>query len=91
MGWIKNLLPEPDDIEYQEMMERAWEDEHFAWWKSQDEAIQKRTIVTDRDDLAYGTACEWNAVQSDWEPGMPVGYGSTEAEAIEDLQIQIGE
>jgi hypothetical protein len=40
MGWIKNLLPEADEAEYQEAMERAWEDAHLEWWIEQDAAIK---------------------------------------------------
>lgn len=32
---------------------------------------------------------DWSAVTEDYEPGAPIGYGKTEAEAIEDLQAQI--
>lgn len=41
MGWIKSRLPDPDEQEYQQMMERAWEDAHFKWWREQDEAKSK--------------------------------------------------
>ena len=30
-------------------------------------------------------AFDWAAYDDDYEPGLPVGYGSTEAEAIADL------
>lgn len=42
MGWIKAMLPEPDDQEYQQMMERAWEDAHFDWWHEQDKELVKK-------------------------------------------------
>ncbi|WP_156041740.1 hypothetical protein [Bradyrhizobium sp. URHD0069] len=31
-------------------------------------------------------AFDWSAVTDDYEPGHPIGYGYTEAQAIEDLQ-----
>lgn len=30
---------------------------------------------------------DWSAVTDDYEPGAPIGYGRTEAEAITDLRI----
>lgn len=38
MGWMKLELPEPD--EYDEAMERAWED--HMWWVYQDEAMKNK-------------------------------------------------
>jgi hypothetical protein len=32
---------------------------------------------------------DWSAVTEDYEPGAPVGYGRTEAEAIADLRDQL--
>lgn len=32
---------------------------------------------------------DWSAVTSDYEPGCPIGYGRTEAEAIADLLEQL--
>lgn len=29
---------------------------------------------------------DWSAVTDNYEPNMPIGYGRTEAEAIEDLK-----
>lgn len=29
---------------------------------------------------------DWEATHPDYEPGQPIGYGSTEIEAIEDLE-----
>jgi len=34
---------------------------------------------------------DWTAVMADYDLGHPVGYGLTEAEAIDDLIIQIEE
>ena len=34
---------------------------------------------------------DWAAYEKDYEPGRPVGYGATEAEAIVDLFNQLGE
>ena len=31
---------------------------------------------------------DWSAVTDNYEPGEPIGYGATEAEAIKDLQEQ---
>jgi hypothetical protein len=28
---------------------------------------------------------DWQATRDGWEPGCPIGYGATEAEAIADL------
>lgn len=35
-------------------------------------------------------AHDWSAVTEDYEPGDPIGYGETEAEAIEDLIDLLG-
>jgi hypothetical protein len=32
---------------------------------------------------------DWSAVTDNYEPGHPVGYGATEAEAISDLSEQL--
>ena len=32
---------------------------------------------------------DWTATEIDYEPGRPIGYGVTEAEAINDLQDQM--
>lgn len=32
---------------------------------------------------------DWSATLDDYEPGCPVGWGRTEAEAIADLEAQI--
>lgn len=32
---------------------------------------------------------DWVATLDDYEPGAPVGYGQTSAEAIEDLKLQL--
>lgn len=32
---------------------------------------------------------DWSAADDGYEPGDPIGYGQTEAEAIEDLKRQI--
>jgi hypothetical protein len=34
---------------------------------------------------------DWTAVDSDYEPGDPIGYGETEAEALADLAEQYKE
>lgn len=34
-------------------------------------------------------AFDWCAVTDDYEPGAPIGYGATEAEAIADLKQQL--
>ena len=34
---------------------------------------------------------DWSAVTDDYEPGHPIGYGKTEAEAISDLKEQLEE
>ena len=31
---------------------------------------------------------DWSAITDDYEPGLPIGHGATEAEAIKDLQEQ---
>jgi hypothetical protein len=31
---------------------------------------------------------DWSAVEDDYEPGKPIGYGATEQEAIADLREQ---
>lgn len=33
---------------------------------------------------------DWSAVTDDYEPGQPIGFGRTEAEAVKDLQEQLG-
>jgi hypothetical protein len=43
-------------------------------------------IVTDYWPKPIPLRCfDWTACSDDYEPGMPVGYGATEAEAIADL------
>jgi hypothetical protein len=32
---------------------------------------------------------DWSSVTDDYEPGHPIGFGATEAEAIADLRIQM--
>lgn len=32
---------------------------------------------------------DWSAVTDDYEPGMPIGWGYTREQAIEDLQEQL--
>jgi hypothetical protein len=32
---------------------------------------------------------DWSAVEDDYEPGSPIGWGATEQEAIADLREQI--
>lgn len=32
---------------------------------------------------------DWSAVDENYEPGMPIGYGATEQESIDDLQEQL--
>ena len=34
---------------------------------------------------------DWSAVTDDYDIGHPIGYGRTEAEAINDLKLQIEE
>ena len=34
---------------------------------------------------------DWCAVEDDYEPGRPIGYGRTEQEAIDDLAEQLRE
>ncbi len=34
---------------------------------------------------------EWTATKAEWEPGMPVGYGDDEDDAIADLLNEIEE
>jgi len=34
---------------------------------------------------------DWQAVLDNYEPGEPIGYGPTEADAVCDLYIQIAE
>lgn len=36
-----------------------------------------------------GRQFDWHATEKGYEPGMPVGYGSTEQGAIADLQEQV--
>jgi hypothetical protein len=33
--------------------------------------------------------CDWQAVLDGYEPGDPIGHGSTEAAAVRDLMIEI--
>ena len=32
---------------------------------------------------------DWSAVEDGYEPGCPIGYGKTEAEAVQDLREQL--
>jgi hypothetical protein len=32
---------------------------------------------------------DWSAVTDDYEPGQPIGYGTTEQEAVSDLLDQL--
>ena len=32
---------------------------------------------------------DWSAVEDSYEPGRPIGYGKTEAEAVQDLRDQL--
>jgi len=32
---------------------------------------------------------DWSAVEDGYEPGRPIGYGYTEAEAVKDLRDQL--
>ena len=32
---------------------------------------------------------DWSAIDDNYEPGQPIGYGSTEEEAISDLLSQL--
>lgn len=32
---------------------------------------------------------DWSAVTDNYEPGCPIGYGTTESEAIDDLNEQL--
>lgn len=34
---------------------------------------------------------DWTAVDDDYEPGGPIGFGRTEQEAIDDLKAQVDE
>lgn len=34
---------------------------------------------------------DWSATDDNYEPGCPIGFGSTEEEAIADLMVQIEE
>lgn len=34
--------------------------------------------------------CDWQAVTEDYEPPQPIGLGTTEQEAIDDLLEQLG-
>jgi hypothetical protein len=34
---------------------------------------------------------DWQAVEDDYEPGRPIGYGRTEQAAIDDLNAQLRE
>ena len=34
-------------------------------------------------------AFDWAAVEDGYEPGRPIGYGKTEAEAVQDLRDQL--
>lgn len=34
---------------------------------------------------------EWNAMTDSYEPGMPLGIGATESEAVADLKAQLAE
>jgi hypothetical protein len=33
---------------------------------------------------------DWTAIENEYEPGRPIGYGATEAEAVADLLMQLG-
>ena len=35
------------------------------------------------------TQFDWSAVEDGYEPGRPIGYGKTEAEAVKDLREQL--
>lgn len=43
--------------------------------------LWRKPIPTDRFD--------WSAITDDYEPGDPIGFGATEAEAIADLEEQL--
>lgn len=46
-------------------------------------------FLTDYDpSRSPGPAYAWSAVSRDYEPGYPMGFGRTEAEAIDDLLEQ---
>lgn len=49
-------------------------------------------IVTKYDPPSIPVrAFDWSAVSDNYEPGDPIGYGYTEAQAIADLRELIGE
>lgn len=49
-------------------------------------------IVTHFIYPPIGIRCfDWSAVTDDYEPGQPIGYGATEAEAIADLEDQLSD
>lgn len=54
-----------------------------------------RSAVTPRTSYDYPPLptrrFDWSAVHPDYEPGDPIGRGSTEAEAIADLMEQLEE
>ena len=37
---------------------------------------------------SYSPAGMWTAFREDYEPGRPIGYGTTEAAAMADLRIE---
>jgi hypothetical protein len=50
------------------------------------------TIVTHYDPKPIPPRqFDWTAVTDSYEPGHPIGYGATEAEAIADLREQMEE
>lgn len=51
--------------------------------------MDERTIVTDYWRKPIPTnRFDWSAHDDNYEPGCPVGYGATEADAIADLMEQ---
>jgi hypothetical protein len=48
-----------------------------------DELVGKVTTVHDRGP--WPAHHDWRAVRPDWDEGMPIGHGRTEADAIADL------
>lgn len=69
-------------------------------WKATnpaDEFLGPEPVITPKIRTEYWpkpiptSKFDWSAVVDDWDIGHPVGYGATEAEAINDLVMQLEE
>lgn len=54
--------------------------------------VNRRKIVTNYDPPPIPIrCCDWSATFDDYDLGDPTGHGATEAQAIEDLMMQVDE